>query len=289
MCLDDASPSTGAQRAYHYHFGNGSNRWNDKSVQFAVCSNGISGFIGDHSMLDASTVHGLNVFVTRAIMEHKPQETVERSVGDVVLEEYPFLSTPEIDEHIMRARQQFQENVLGIEHRFFNYTGFGASQAQMYKCPPKSVFQLVVVLASRHHFGYNPALWETVSLGTFHRGRVEISQVITPPIVAFCEAANDEAMPIEQRRKLFVEAVKTHASSVMRAVRGRGTDRHLTALRQMLADGEKVPALYEDPLFIRTRPRKIMSHCHDTGTLEKGFLLRDADAIWVHYELDETR
>jgi carnitine O-acetyltransferase len=65
VCLDDASPARPAERAYHCHFGDGSNRWWDKGMQFAVCSNGISGQLVEHAMIDASTVYPLNVFLSK--------------------------------------------------------------------------------------------------------------------------------------------------------------------------------------------------------------------------------
>ena len=64
-------------------------------------------------------------------------------------------------------------------------------------------------------------------------------------------------------------------------------DRHLTSLRQMMRPGEDVPAFFKDPVYNGTRPRKIMSHCHETGMAEKGFVLRDPEAVWVHYEVED--
>ena len=71
VCLDDASPEGAPERARHFHFGDGSNRWNDKSIQFIVCENTVSGIVGDHSMLDASTLLGLNNYVSKAIQQHQ--------------------------------------------------------------------------------------------------------------------------------------------------------------------------------------------------------------------------
>ncbi len=72
VCLDDASPNNATERARHFHFGDSYSRLNDKYVQFVVCKNGISGFIGDHSMLDVGTISGLNTAILEAILEHEP-------------------------------------------------------------------------------------------------------------------------------------------------------------------------------------------------------------------------
>ena len=71
-------------------------------------------------------------------------------------------------------------------------------------------------------------------------------------------------------------------NSVTRAVRGRGFDRYLTSLRQILQKGEGPVTLFEDPIYARTRPRKSMSHTHETGILEQVYLMRDPEAIWFH-------
>jgi hypothetical protein len=148
---------------------------------------------------------------------------------------------------------------------------------------------VAVALASRVHFGYDPAFWDGVSLGSFYRGRVEINQVTLPSVVSFTTAALDSSVTISTRRKLLFNAAKIHANSVTRAVRGRGFDRHMTSLSQMVRDDEEVPELFKDIVYQRSRPRKIMSHCHETGMAEKGFALRDPDAVWVHYEVEDKR
>lgn len=292
VCLDEASPETANERARHFHFGTGGNRWNDKSVQFVVCTNGVSGFVGDHSMLDAGTVLGLNRFVTRAILQHRHDPDVSPPVsGDigVNIDEKKLVTSPYIELQISRVTQDFNENIKDANHVFFTLSGFGGSICRLNNYPPKSLFQLVVALASRLYFGALAPLWETVSFGNFYRGRVEINQVISAPVLRFLNSVQDLCSPASERKQLLSDAIKSHAASVMRAVRGRGVDRHITSLRQMVKEGEAVPGLFTDPLYARTRPRRIMSHCHETGMAEKGFLLRDPESIWVHYEVEDER
>lgn len=292
ICLDEASPETASERAHHFHFGRGSNRWNDKSVQFVVCTNGVSGFVGDHSMLDAGTVLGLNRFVTGAIMQYQHELDITSSAaGDIsfYIDEKKLVTSPYIDQQISRVTQDFNVNIKDANHAFFTLSNFGSRICRLSNYPPKSLFQLVVALASKLYFGVIVPLWETVSLGNFYRGRVEINQVITPPVLLFLNASQDLCTPVSERQRLLLDAASSHAASVMRAVRGKGVDRHITSLRQMVKEGEVVPRLFTDPIYARTRPRKIMSHCHETGMAEKGFLLRDPEAIWVHYEVDTER
>jgi hypothetical protein len=185
--------------------------------------------------------------------------------------------------------RDFNESIQNANHAFFTLSSFGGTLCRLNNYPPKSLSQLIVALSSKSYFGVPVPLWETVSLGNFYRGRVEINQVILPPVLRFLKVAQDPHVPVSERRLLLLNAAQSHAASVIRAVRGRGVDRHITSLRQMVEEGEVVPRFFTDPLYARTRPRKIMSHCHETGMAEKGFLLRDPEAIWVHYEVESER
>ena len=55
LCLDTATPITRDEIASLCWHGYGNNRWFDKSLQFIVFQNGRAGFLGEHSMMDATT------------------------------------------------------------------------------------------------------------------------------------------------------------------------------------------------------------------------------------------
>ena len=240
-------------------------------------------------MMDAGTVFGLNAFVTKAILEYgrETNGVFTNGISPISLEELTIVTDDKIDSQIERVKQDFIKNTTGVEHDFFTTQGFGGAAFRSIKCPPKSAFQTIVMLASKRHFGTLEPCWESASLSNFHKGRVEISQGLLPPVADFLHSLDNEATSVEDRRKLFQEATKAHASSVTRAMRGRGIDRYLTSLRQVADKSEGPIALFEDPIFARTRPRKLMAHCHETGMLEQAFLLRDPEAIWLHYAVED--
>ena len=201
----------------------------------------------------------------------------------------PLLLMTDVDTDIRRARKDFSTNILEAEHSFLTYDSYGASLLRKLKISPKSVFQMAVQLATLELFGYMPSCWETVSVAQFHLGRVEIVQVIVPAVADFLAAARDSSVSLRERRQLLVSATQAHASLIRRANRAQYFERNIFALRILLQEGEETPALYEDPVYTRARPRKIMSHCFNTGMIEKGFLFRDRDAVWVHYEVYGSR
>lgn len=56
ICLDDVSPTTPTERCNPLLLGDPGNRWSDKTLQFVVYANGSSGYICEHSTLDAASL-----------------------------------------------------------------------------------------------------------------------------------------------------------------------------------------------------------------------------------------
>lgn len=241
-------------------------------------------------MLDALTLSQLNDALATAVQNHPPmpnhQPLTSLGTKPTLL---PLTPNEALAAHIEKVRTDYIANTSSAEHAFLTYSNYGATFLRDQKCSPKSVFQMVVQLAALALFNYTPACWETVSVAHFHMGRVEIIQVILPAVAAFLAVANDTTVALSERRRLLLDATRAHAGAVSKANRGQSAERNLSALRVLLREGEETPVLYEDPVYKRARPRKIMSHCFETGMLEKGFLFRDAEAVWVHYEVYDER
>lgn len=240
-------------------------------------------------MLDASTVFELNAFVNRAIMKYQPvNNTIPSSkLDDFTFEELPLLLNEAIEREIRRISIDFVKNTESIEHEFFVMDNIGEAMMRSLKCPPKSAFQIVAMMASFAHFGRLEPCWETVSLSNFLKGRVAITQGVLPPVALFLQTANDQNVSKEHKRKLFFEAARVHANLITKENRGLGHDRYLSALQQVIQPEDGFVAFFDDYAYSRTRPRKFMSHTHETGMLELGFQLRDPDAIWEHYVVEE--
>ena len=263
--LDDGSPSNPTNRWNQYLLNDISNRWNDKTLQFVVCNNGVSGFVVEHSMIDGGGLQQLNESIVKAISAHEGREacngTRHQANSEVPIEDCAFVVTPEIESQIGRVQQQFAAINLSAEAAHFTCTHMGSNFLRSHNCTPKTGYQLVIQIASRLYFGYQPPSWETVSMRPFYKGRVDIMQVILPQVVDFCASALDHNIPALARRALFFEAVKAHNNNVTRVSRGRGFAGHLYALQEVLQQGEDLPTLFTNPTYAKTRPAKIMTDC----------------------------
>ncbi|KAL4759179.1 choline/carnitine O-acyltransferase [Aspergillus foveolatus] len=289
VCLDDGSPDTPEERGRHFHFSDGSNRWHDKPIEFIIAANGASGVLGDHTGLDAGTVHGLNTEIADAIRRHQDRRTLSNGTTSCEITVQPVrysAISPGIDARIHETRSIYTAAIASREHRYTTWTGYGSSFMKAYKIPANSAFQLVVQLAGRYYFGQTSPCWETVLQSNFHTGRVEINQVVTAQVAAFVDAAAKEDIPLSECRQLLVEAARAHSSAVLACTRAGGSDRFLSMMREIVEDDEQEPELYNDPVYKRARPRKFISNCFTTGMAENGCCLREEDGIWLHFEVE---
>ncbi|KAL3465725.1 hypothetical protein BJX64DRAFT_285328 [Aspergillus heterothallicus] len=291
LSLDDSYPATPEERGRHFHFSDGSNRWYDKPINFIVTANGASGMLGDHTGLDASTVHDLNTEIADAIRQHRPRGHTNGITAkpDLMFERVQHSPiTPSVESRIQHLRASYNTATTTREHSYPPPLTYGSSLMQRHKIPPNSAFQLLVQLAGRYYFGYTSPCWETVLQSNFATGRVEINQVVSVQVAAFVEAAISDDIPLRECRKLFVEAARAHSSSVLACTRAGGSDRFLSMLREIVdhENGEEEPGLFHDPVYARARPRKFISNCFATGMAENGCVLRDEEGVWLHFEVE---
>lgn len=290
ICLDDAEPESPEERARHFHFSDGSNRWNDKPIQYIITSNGVSGILADHTALDAGTVHDINTAIAEAICHYRPQKNGKAQRQLLVTDPIKHTElSPEIEAQILKVRNEYNQAIAAREHRVSTPLEYGSALMKKHKLAPNSAFQMLVQLAGRYYFGYTSACWETVLQSNFHKGRVEINQVLSAQAAAFCNAASNDSIPPSACRQLLIDAIRVHSSSVLACTRAGGSDRFLSMLKEILKDGEELPELYRDPVYQRARPRKLMSNCFQTGMAENGCTLREEDGVWLHFEVEPER
>ena len=293
ICLDDGSPATATERCNQFLLGNPSNRWSDKSLQFVVCENGVSGYICEHSMLDAASLRQINRFITRAIVEynvdiHKDGQVDGRAEST---EEYTFVTNTSILDHIDRLQKEFHKGYSPVEFSHFRLSAVGNGVLHTKKVPSKAGIQLIIQLASLLYYEKQHPSWETVTMMPFHQGRLDWMQVVSPNMYNFCKAALDDHIPLAERLALLRDAAQSHASTLTKIARGRGFAAHLEALQEVLQQHEPVPALFKDPTWEMMRvtsTRKIKTDASE-GLMapEAGFFMPDPESVFVHYEVED--
>lgn len=250
VCLDDASPVTLEERAHQYWHGDGANRWYDKPVQFVVCDNGASGFMGEHSMMDGTPTHRLNDWVCDAIFGNK-LDLSESAVRSHLPEPQPlkFDINAAVQAEIDRAQADFQAVMAQHELKVQAFQGYGKGLIKKFKCSPDAFVQMVIQLAYYKMYGKNRPTYESAATRRFQLGRTETCRTVSDESVAWCNAMADSSVANEERVTLFRKAIDAHLEYISAASDGKGVDRHLFGLKKLLEPGEDVPAIYKDPAY----------------------------------------
>lgn len=293
ICLDDSSPATPTERCNTLLLGDPRNRWSDKTLQFVVCANGISGYICEHSMLDAASLRQINGSITTAIIEATAEPEYDRTVHGhpSILEEFTFYINTVLVDNIDRVHSQATTTFKPIEFAHFKLPSMGNMFFRNRRMPSKSGIQAVIQLASLLYYGVQYPSWETLTMMLFRSGRLDWIQSVSPAMFKFCETAFNENITLTQRSETLREAIGTHASTMTRISRGRGFAAHLEALREVAQQEEALPEFFDDPtweMMSVVSSRKLKTDA--SGGLraqEAGFFMPDEESVFVHYEIEE--
>jgi hypothetical protein len=188
---------------------------------------------------------------------------------------------------LSNLRQQHLAVVQPYALHAYDHHDFGAKYLRGLKLPARSVFQMVLQVALRRHYGYNPGSLDVISQAQFRRGRVETFNVQTAEAAALCAAAEDASISVQEKKQLLVAAIKSHARWVANVARGRGWHRHVLALQEVLEPDEELPSLYSDAVYEKTKERKVFTTFGDSGCPELGGCWADKSALWLSCEVTE--
>jgi hypothetical protein len=238
-------------------------------------------------MLDASTANGLNDFVIDAILQHPKDTTAPFYSPLTAPQEYTLTPTSTLIKHITNLKQTFSTTTASYEHAFFTLPKLGSHHLRAHRLPPASALQILVQLALSRYFAQLTPCWETVSLGTFRRGRVDIVQTVSPPVATWIASLAKPEISRKQKGRLFAEACRAHAAGIGRAFRGKSYARHLLALRCFAEETGVRGGLLDDEISERMRPKKAFSNCHSSRSAEKRCVLEDREGVWMHFEVED--
>ena len=252
----------------------------------------MSASICEHSALDGVSVEPLHDYINKAIQEFNPhaahREEASKDANSAV-EELPLSRNQTIDNAIYRYQQEFDQSSSKFTFASIEVSTLGVDFLRSHKCPSQSGVQLAIQLACQHFFGYNPSALETVSMAHFQKGRVEVHHIIVPALARFLAAIKEADRSPKNLRVAFLDAARAHAKSLSRVSKGKGFSRHLLALEWMLREDEEKPKLFEDPVYVRLKPGRVMTSNFTTGWLEGGFVYPVPESILVYFEIRDER
>lgn len=254
----------------------GSNRWFDKPMQILVTRNGHVAYQGEHSMVDAAPVitviqrivkttysrlakrcsveDSTNGLETTDSNVAVADEDIDAGVSNVFAECWNdpalFQLASELSE---KARRHHEELSADYDLDTVQFSAFGKKKAKQWGYDGPLLAQLAIQLAGYRLFGKMVATYEAASTRGFLHGRTEGTRPVLPETLAFVKTMSDDKATAQDK----LDALKTAASKIgeyqSKACMGRGVDRHLFGLSNLLEDGEEAPKLFSDPLFQRSK------------------------------------
>ncbi|KAJ7504134.1 carnitine acetyl transferase [Mycena galericulata] len=264
ISLDSSSPITPEHHSralWHGDVANGvpvglQNRWVDKPVQYIVFENAVAGLMGEHSVMDGTPTVRLADDVLSAIA-HSTFDNGNNVPHNAV----PLTPTPldwqlspatvsAIDAANGAARELVESQELG-----FLVTPYGKGAIKRFGVSPDSWAQMIVQLAYRRLLGGKTrtgGTYEAASTRQFFKGRTEAIRVVSLESDAWAASMDAPDVGREEKKELFDAAVKVHGRLARAAGTGQGVDRHLFGLKKLIKEGEEMPALFTDPLFLRS-------------------------------------
>ncbi|KAH9897414.1 acyltransferase ChoActase/COT/CPT [Xylariomycetidae sp. FL2044] len=275
VCLDDGQPTTARERFQSFVLDDNRNRWLDKTLNFVVMANGEFCMLVEHSRIDGSALQGIGSAILLAMSSRSQDLHGPVSPGVVTPCGYRHLqlSIPvHLDSLVASTRQKHLAAVHGWEYTQCTIEEYGSAKLRERSLAPKSVFQVVLQLAMRLHFGANPNSLDVISMRHFRGGRADALNATTAEMIAFCSAAWDRDMALDERKRLFLAAVRSHAALAARVTWGQGWWRHTTVLEEVARElGGDMPAVFMNPLYLKTKgPQKLWTTFLEPGHGELG-------------------
>lgn len=205
--------------------------------------------MGEHSMMDGTPTHRLNDTVCMLINKNAlpfDDPNVRSDLPDP--QPLKFSVTKDVQLDLEAARQHFERQIGAHELKVQAYQGYGKGLIKKFKCSPDAYVQMVIQLAYHKMYGKNRPTYESAATRRFQMGRTETARSVSDESVAFCDAMAGDSDP-QTCVNLLRRALDAHVKYINDASDGRGVDRHLFGLKKCLKEGEKTPAIFEDPAF----------------------------------------
>ncbi|KAI3405314.1 CAT2 [Candida oxycetoniae] len=254
ICLDENTPITIEEKSKNCWHGNGQNRFFDKPLEFFVSANGNSGFLGEHSRMDATPTVQLNNTVLKQIAETDPEELISeissvapRIKGGAEILQFDY--NPTTRANISSAIAKFNETIASHDEEIFQHYGYGKGLIKKFKTSPDAYVQMLMQLAYYKLTGKVRPTYESAATRKFLKGRTETGRTVSNESKKFVETWTDPTSTIEEKVATFQAATKQHVAYLSEAADGKGVDRHLFGLKSMLKPGEPVPEIFQDPIF----------------------------------------
>lgn len=298
LCLDEESPISRTECANVFwtgHHSSGHNRWFDKSIQLMVTENGKAGLIGEHSMMDGMPMIAFANSITQSPYIDKVR-TVSRNHKANVQNIFSscqaslMSGTSLLPTLIERSKLDFAKLISDHDLDVLSFQRYGSNQIKAMGYSPDAYAQMAIQLAMYRLVGKQCATYEATQMRSYKHGRTETTRAVSLESAAFVKhfgmkaKFNDDIISMHEKKEKLTNAVQAHVKYIGKAAKGKGVDRHLLGMSMLTDATEKVPDLYNDPLYIRSKTWRVStSHLTHPRFENWGFGEVVPDGVGVAY------
>ncbi|XP_049691760.2 carnitine O-acetyltransferase isoform X1 [Helicoverpa armigera] len=293
LCLDgavdlwkckDANTRRNLAGAQTIHGGgstsNGGNRWFDKTVQFIVGADGVTGLTYEHSPAEGQPIAVLTDFIIKFIEENKASKTTSSSPKQPTL--LKFNVNAEVNSMIEKARNNLDSLVQNLQLNCFQYDKYGKNFIKTQKLSPDSYLQMAMQLAFYRLHSVPGAHYESAATRMYVGGRTETIRSCSIESIEFAKKMLNPQTSPKDKISALKSAINSHKNYTVQALQGFGVDRHLLGLKlTAIENGVEIPKLYSDPGFTKSAHMRISTSqvaCKCDGFMCYGPLVPDGYA-----------
>ncbi|KAG7311587.1 hypothetical protein JYU34_002635 [Plutella xylostella] len=293
LCLDAAAGLRGAggkdrqqniAAAQTIHGGgsgaNGGNRWFDKTIQFIVGADGVTGLTYEHSPAEGQPIAVMTDFIIDYIDKNKSSDQAASSspLPPVALK---FNVNDDVKASINTAKDNLDRLVADLELNCFTFDKYGKSFIKSQKMSPDSYLQMAMQYAFYRLHKTPGAHYESAATRMFAGGRTETIRSCSVESVEFARAMLGPAPP-KEKVVAMQRAVNAHKNYTVQALQGLGVDRHLLGLKLVaIENGIDLPKLYLDAGYVKSAHMRLSTSqvaCRCDGFMCYGPLVADGYA-----------
>nr|WP_245573891.1 choline/carnitine O-acyltransferase [Amycolatopsis nigrescens] len=292
VCLEDFTPRDTQEACDQLLHGDSGNRWFDKAVSLIVFEDGTAGINVEHCGLDGTTILSFVDALLGTPAEEQSARSGASSQGLPVVEPVEFVLDDELRADVLAASESFAAYAAGTGTSTVSFEDFGGNRAKQLRMSPDAFAQLAYQLAHKRSKGLTGATYESIATRQYQNGRTEAMRVVTPEVLRFVAAMDDENADAETRRAAFRAAAEKHVARAKACQAGQVPEQHLWELqliqqRRGAELGVTEPlALYETPGWLKMRDDYLStSSAPSTNIRYFGFGSTSSQCIGVAYVL----
>jgi len=260
ICLDETIPPHLSATTKNAVYGDGRNRWFDKSLQLIFTPDNQLAFNIEHTKLDGYPT--LRFFAEAN--QYYQQLDDDPAVPSQVTVKSPVPLQWNLPEEILETIKPAEENIDHLiaqhETRVLEFKEFGRIFIAQQQLHADALVQLALQFTYFRLYGKMASVYESIYMGHFRYGRVDGIRSVSAESIQLMNALTDEKAPYSKRWQALKQANEAHVSLLANVMNGTtGCDRHLLALHSLARQQGVIPDIFRDKVYTEVFSQSILS------------------------------